>query len=64
MSQKNVGMIRKYHNHTLQTNPQHYKEESQYIRKIIKVKQPDLSSPNPSEHFGTEHNGEYVLGIN
>ena len=27
MTQKQVRMIRKYHNHTLQTNPQHREEE-------------------------------------
>ena len=27
MSKKKVSIIRKYHNHTLQTNPRHRKEE-------------------------------------
>ena len=32
-SQKIVGMIRKYHNHTMQTNPLHREEEPQSINK-------------------------------
>ena len=34
-------MIRKYHNHTLQTNSWHCDEELQDTRKTSKVKQPD-----------------------
>ena len=33
-------MTRKCHNHTLQANPQHCAEETQSIKKAIKVKQP------------------------
>ena len=33
----------KYHNHTLQTNPEH-REVEHYIRKTIKVKQAALSA--------------------
>ena len=47
-----LSMIRKYHNHTLQTNPGHREEELQSIYsnnlqkigKTIKAKQPTLSS--------------------
>ena len=36
-------MIRKYHNHTLQTNSRHREEELQDTRKTSKVNQPALS---------------------
>ena len=32
VSRKEVSMIRKYHNHTLQTNPQHREEEPQNFK--------------------------------
>ena len=39
-------MIYMYHNHTLQTNPQHREEDPQNtIWKTNEVKQPALSSP-------------------
>ena len=42
-------MIRKYHNHTLQTNPWHREEELQDTRKTNKVKQPALSLPRQDD---------------
>ena len=42
-------MVRKYHNHTLQTNPRHHAEEQHDIRKTIKVRQPALSLPHQDD---------------
>ena len=35
-SKKQVSMLRKYHNHTLQTNPRHSEEELQNTNKVSK----------------------------
>ena len=50
MKKKQVSMIRKYHNHKLQTNPRHCDQEPQNTNsrktpeRKIKAKQPALSS--------------------
>ena len=41
---KKVSMIRKYYNHTLQTNPRHRKEELQDTRNWQEVKQSKATS--------------------
>ena len=47
MVKKKINMIRKCHNHILQTNPRlHEEEQPQYIRTTSKVKEPALSSPS------------------
>ena len=50
-----VSMIRKYHNHELETNPWHREEEQHNnyetdTRKTNKAKQPGLSYPLPPRH--------------
>ena len=55
-----VSATMKYHNHTLQTNPQLYEDEHRKLklpqdtRKTIKVKQPALTSGKGTKCFITK----------